>query len=138
MKKFAQLFFLFFFYHSLNAQTINKDSIWIVNNYYKMERSIPIRDGVKLFTSIYIPKDSSMKHPIMMTRTPYSCAPYGEKVFKNVWSRNTKEYFLEKYIVVLQDVRGCYMSEGEFEDIRPYNPKAHPHPPAGRETGNAH
>ena len=85
-----------------------------------MERSIPMRDGVKLFTSIYIPKDSSQKHPIMLTRTPYSCTPYGEKNFKNVWVRNTREYFLQKYIVVTQDVRGCYMSEGEYEDIRPF------------------
>ena len=79
-----------------------------------------MRDGVKLFTSIYIPKDSSQKHPIMMTRTPYSCSPYGKDKFKNFWSRNTKEYLLQKYIVVTQDVRGRYMSEGEFEDIRPF------------------
>src|ERR1051326_1371413 len=102
----------------------NQDSAWIVSNYYKIERMITMRDGKKLFTSIYIPKDSSVKHPIMMTRTPYSCAPYGENKFRNVWSRNTKEYFLEKYIVVFQDVRGRYMSEGEFEDIRPKLPTA--------------
>ena len=120
MKKIAQLIFLILLCNSLHAQTVNQDSAWIVNNYYKMERSIPMRDGVKLFTSIYIPKDSAQKHPIMLTRTPYSCAPYGEKNFRNAWSRNTKEYFLQKYIVVTQDVRGCYMSEGEYEDIRPF------------------
>ncbi len=99
---------------------VNQDSTWIVNNYFKMERMIPMRDGIKLFTSIYIPKDSTDKHPIMITRTPYSCTPYGEDKFRNVWTRNTKIYFKEKYIVVFQDVRGRYMSEGVFEDIRPY------------------
>jgi hypothetical protein len=79
-----------------------------------------MRDGVKLFTSIYIPKDSSQKHPIMLMRTPYSCAPYGEGKFRPFWSRNTKCYLKEKYIMVIQDVRGRYMSEGVFEDIRPY------------------
>src|ERR1041385_4614946 len=74
------------------AASYNNDSIWIVNNYFKMEKMIPMRDGVKLFTSIYLPKDSSVKHPIMMTRTPYSCAPYGENKFKPFWERNTKIY----------------------------------------------
>jgi len=102
------------------TQTAVQDSVWIVNNYYKSERMIPMRDGANLFTSIYIPKDSSVKHPIMMYRTPYSCAPYGENKFKPFWERNTKIYLKEKYIVVIQDVRGRYMSEGDFEDIRPH------------------
>src|ERR1700739_1529565 len=102
------------------TQLTNQDSVWIVNNYYKIERSILMRDGVKLFTSIYLPKDSSQKHPIMLMRTPYSCAPYGPKEFRNFWGRNTQWYFKEKYIVILQDVRGRWMSEGVFEDIRPY------------------
>ena len=98
--------------YALHSQ--NADSAWIVTHYYKWERMIPMRDGVKLFTSIYIPKDSSRKHPFMMTRTPYSCAPYGENKFKEFWERNTKVYLKEKYIVVIQDVRGRYMSEGTF------------------------
>lgn len=121
-----QLLFFILLSVSIQAQTlsdkhsnINKDSVWIVNNYHKIERNVPMRDGIKLFTSIYIPNDSSVKHPIMMMRTPYSCAPYGNQ-FRGFWTRNTKEYLLEKYIVVIQDVRGCYMSEGIFEDIRPY------------------
>ncbi len=125
MKKITTLFLLVIIITSVKSQTtlnaigVNPDSAEIVNSYYKIERMIPMRDGVKLFTSIYIPKDSTKKYPIMFTRTPYSCAPYGEK-FKNVWSRNTKIYFEQKYIVVTQDVRGRYMSEGVFEDIRPY------------------
>lgn len=97
-----------------------RDSAWIMDNYYKVEKRIPMRDGVKLFTAIYIPKDSSVKHPILMTRTPYSCEPYGETHFPKVWVRTSKEYYLEKYIMVVQDVRGRYMSEGTYEDIRPF------------------
>lgn len=129
MKTVVQILAFILPFNSLSAQEINKDSAWIVNNYYKIERKISMRDGIKLFTSIYIPNDSSQKHPIMMTRTPYSCAPYGENKFKSVWNSNTKRYFLQKYIIVIQDVRGRYMSEGEYEDIRPYNPKAHRNPP---------
>src|SRR3989344_2844588 len=121
-KKIIPSLLLLFIFSATKAQTINQDSIYIVTNYYKIERSIPMRDGVKLFTSIYIPKDASKKYPIMMTRSPYSCAPYGENKFRNFWSRNTKEYFKQNYIVVLQDVRGAYMSEGTYEDVRPFNP----------------
>jgi putative CocE/NonD family hydrolase len=120
MKKIILSFLLLFIFVVTKGQTINQDSLYIVTNYYKIERSIPMRDGIKLFTSIYIPKDDSKKYPIMMMRTPYSCAPYGENNFRNFWSRNTKEYLLQNYIIVTQDVRGCYMSEGVFEDIRPY------------------
>lgn len=120
MKKALQILILTLLFNSLHAQEINKDSVWIVNNYYKVEKMISMRDGAKLFTAIYIPKDSSQKHPVMMNRTPYSCQPYGENKFKAVWNRNNKVYFLEKYIVVFQDVRGRYMSEGVFEDIRPF------------------
>lgn len=127
MKKIYTLSISILFALSIQAQQVDpanmaKDSAWIVNNYHKIERMITMRDGIKLFTSIYIPNDVSVKHPIMITRTPYSCAPYGETKFKNFWSRYSKEYLLQNYIVVIQDVRGCYMSEGEFEDIRPYKP----------------
>ena len=100
----------------LNAQ----DSAWIKNNYYKIERYIPMRDGARLFTSMYIPKDSVEKHPILMTRTPYSCAPYGENNWRPWWNRFQKEYFKEGYIMVTQDMRGRYMSEGPFNIIPPY------------------
>jgi hypothetical protein len=120
MNKLITSLFLFIAF-TISAQVTDQDSVYIVNNYYKLEKQIPMRDGVKLFTSIYIPKDASKKHPIIFTRTPYSCAPYGEKNFRNFWSRNTKWFFLENYIVVTQDVRGTYMSEGVFEDIRPFN-----------------
>jgi len=98
------------------------DSAWIVNNYTKTDYQIPMRDGVKLFTTVYAPKNSTEKHPIILTRTPYSCAPYGENVFGKFWTGPRKYFFEEQYIYVVQDVRGRWMSEGVFEDIRPYQP----------------
>lgn len=98
-----------------------QDSAWIVNNYVKKEFTIPMRDGIKLFTAVYIPKDASEKHPILITRTPYSCAPYGEGKWPAFWNGYKKNYFKEGYIMVVQDVRGRWMSEGTFEDVRPFN-----------------
>lgn len=109
--------------HSVFGQTNTLDSAWVRDNYYKMERMIPMRDGAQLFTAIYIPKDHSEKHPILMRRTPYSAAPYGENNFpESFWNSYYRLYMRENYIMVVQDVRGRYMSEGKFEDIRPYNP----------------
>ncbi|MBS1920818.1 MAG: CocE/NonD family hydrolase [Bacteroidetes bacterium] len=105
------------------AQVNSQDSAWIRENYTKKEIYITMRDGVKLFTSIYIPKDTTEKHPILMTRTPYSCAPYGEQNFSaRLWMSHYRYYARENYIFVTQDVRGRWMSEGEFVDVRPFNP----------------
>jgi len=108
-----------FLLHLAHAQ--NNDSIWVVNNYTKIERQIPMRDGIRLFTTIYIPKDSTEKHPFLMTRTPYSCNPYGKDKFAPFWKSYTMSYLKEGYIRVIQDVRGRWMSEGEFADVRPFN-----------------
>jgi uncharacterized protein len=98
-----------------------QDSAWIRENFTKKEQYISMRDGVKLFTAIYIPKDNSEKHPLLMVRTPYSCAPYGEQNFSaRLWSGHWKYYARENYIIVIQDVRGRWMSEGEFVDVRPF------------------
>jgi putative CocE/NonD family hydrolase len=92
----------------------------IKSNYDKKEVYIPMRDGTKLFTAIYTPKDISKKkkYPILMQRTCYSIAPYGEDNFKRSMGPNS---FLEedKYIFVYQDVRGRYMSEGVFTNMTP-------------------
>jgi putative CocE/NonD family hydrolase len=119
MKKISFLMILFFF--SFISFSQNTDSAWMVNNYTKMERYIVMRDGVRLFTSIYIPKDKAEKHPILMTRTPYSCTPYGESNWKDYWNSYEKAYFKEGYIMVTQDVRGRWMSEDEFVNVRPFN-----------------
>jgi len=118
MKKIFILLFVLPFWAA--AQDI--DSTWVVNNYTKKEVMIPMRDGVKLFTTIYAPKDVSEKHPIIITRTPYSCAPYGEDKFAAIWNNPRKYFFKEKYIYIIQDVRGRWMSEGVFQDVRPFNP----------------
>ena len=121
MKKYFVLgCFLVFAISTLTAQ--NADSLWVRENYYKIERMVPMRDGSKLFTAFYIPKDSSEKHPILFNRTPYSCNPYGEDKFNpRIYLTYWMNYLKEGYIIAIQDVRGKWMSEGEFEDIRPFN-----------------
>ena len=104
------------------AQTPKEDSVWLVTHYTKIERQIPMRDGAKLFTAIYLPNDKAEKHPLLLKRTPYSCGPYGENKFDSWWSTPYMVYFKENYIVVIQDVRGRFMSEGTFEDVRPFIP----------------
>ncbi len=101
---------------SITAQKVDADSAFIRNNYTKKEVYITMRDGVKLFTSIYTPKVTTKKYPIMLSRTPYTVAPYGDK-FKASISNPT--LVREGYIFVFQDVRGRWMSEGDFIDVRP-------------------
>lgn len=101
---------------------------WIKDHYSKREVKITMRDGVKLFTSIYEPKDKSVKHPILMNRTCYSVSPYGEDNFMRLESLGWREYVRRGYILVFQDVRGKNCSEGKFEEIRHFvegkkNPK---------------
>ena len=88
--------------------------------YTKREVMIPMRDGVKLYTAIYEPKSTEKRHPILMNRTPYSCAPYGD-VFARGLRGSLSIYAEKNYIIVYQDVRGRHKSEGEFEQIRPLN-----------------
>jgi putative CocE/NonD family hydrolase len=101
---------------ALHAQS---SSVNVKDSYTKIERMIPMRDGVKLFTAIYIPKDNLEKYPILMDRTPYSCQPYGETSYRRQLSSNPL-ITAEKFIFVFQDVRGRYMSEGKFEEMTPH------------------
>ncbi|MBN8852632.1 MAG: X-Pro dipeptidyl-peptidase [Sphingobacteriales bacterium 50-39] len=121
MRKITFLFLFLVLCQWTYSQGNSQDSAWIRDNYYKMERYIPMRDGVKLFTSFYIPKDTTERHPILLQRTPYSCAPYGEEKWRNFAERYIRYYLREGYIVVTQDVRGRWMSEGQFVDVRPFN-----------------
>jgi putative CocE/NonD family hydrolase len=88
-------------------------------NYTKQETTIPMRDGVKLFTSIYVPKDTSKTYPILIQRTPYSCSPYGPDAYAG--GIGPSEHFSRAgYILVKQDVRGRFMSEGKFIQVTPH------------------
>ena len=80
-----------------------------------------MRDGVKLFTSVYVPKDAGAKYPILLTRTPYSVAPYRADAYKASLGPSDR-FMRDGYIFVCQDVRGRMMSEGEFVDVRPHRP----------------
>ena len=93
---------------------------FIKANYTKYEYRILMRDGVKLFTAVYVPKDASpaKTYPIMLNRTPYSVRPYGVDNFPQ--QIGPSELFARaRYIFAYQDVRGRMMSEGLFVDMRP-------------------
>src|ERR1017187_556778 len=89
--------------------------------YTKYEYEIPMRDGKRLFTSVYVPKDDTQKYPIMMQRTPYSVNAYGVDRYRG--SLGPSDLFQkEGFIFVYQDVRGRYMSEGVWQEVRPHKP----------------
>jgi len=119
MKRVLLLAFSFLLLASVAfAQPNTSDAEYVKANYQKYEYQIPMRDGKKLFTSVYVPKDQSKKYPIMMDRTPYSVGPYGADAYKG--SLGPSSLFLhDDYIFVYQDVRGRFMSEGIFEEMTP-------------------
>ncbi len=94
---------------------------YIESHYVKREVQIPMRDGVTLFTSIYLPRDrsASKTYPILMNRTPYSVGPYGEDKLRQTLGPST-ELMRDGYIFVYQDVRGRFMSQGEFVNMTPH------------------
>ncbi len=105
----------------LSAQETAAAKYEVKEHYTKAEYKIPMRDGVQLFTSVYVPKDVSQKYPIIMQRTPYSVAPYGADAYRP--SLGPSPLFMQEgYIFVYQDVRGRVMSEGDFHWMTPYKP----------------
>lgn len=105
---------------ALLAPSVSAQGLEFVKaNYTKYEYRIAMRDGKKLFTSVYVPKDTSQTCPMMMSRTPYSVAPYGIDNYRA--NLGPSEIFArEKFIFVYQDVRGRYLSEGEYVNMRPH------------------
>ena len=91
---------------------------YIRAHFTKQEHKIPVRDGVKLFTTVYTPKDTSKKYPLLMMRTPYSVGPYGKDAYRSSLGPSN-EFLTQGYIFVYQDVRGRYLSEGTFVNMRP-------------------
>ncbi len=95
------------------------DTLYARQHYTKTELQIPMRDGVKLYTVVYAPNDADrVRYPIMLTRTPYSAGPYGPGKYRVRIAPNSA-MVREGYLFVLQDVRGRYLSEGTFDDVRP-------------------
>jgi putative CocE/NonD family hydrolase len=91
----------------------------IKEHYDKAEYMVPMRDGVRLYTQVYTPKDQSHKYPIMLFRTPYSVRYYGSEIRRRSLGPN-KQYAEEGFIFVYQDVRGKFKSEGEFVVMEPH------------------
>ena len=104
----------------VRAQTSGFSSI-VESQYQKQEFQIPMRDGVRLFTAVYTPKDASRSYPIMLHRTPYGIQPYGEYRYPSSLGPSM-ELQMEGFIFVYQDVRGRMMSEGEFVNMTPHRP----------------
>ncbi|HEU4769295.1 MAG TPA: CocE/NonD family hydrolase [Pyrinomonadaceae bacterium] len=103
----------------LHGYSIAQTEAAVKAGYTKLEQSIPMRDGVKLFTAIYMPKERSRPYPILLNRSPYSVSPYGPDAYRTALGPSL---FMqnEKYIFVYQDVRGKFMSEGEWVEVRPH------------------
>ncbi len=117
MKKFSLLLLTLFLSVSCLAQEYD-----VKAHYDKQEVAITMRDGIKLHTTIYSPKDKTRKYPVVMQRTPYSCAPYGEGQYRSKIGPN-ETMMKDGYIIVYQDVRGRWNSEGVFDNMRAYIPR---------------
>ena len=91
-------------------------------DYTKYEYRIPMRDGKRLFTAVYVPKDPSQPYPILLSRTPYNVKPYGTDQYRE--NLGPSPHFGKAgYIFAFQDVRGRWMSEGDYVNMRPHNPE---------------
>lgn len=105
------------------AQKTNTDSLYMRERYEKFEYQIPMRDGIKLFTVVYMPKDKSKAYPVLMNRTCYNASNYA-----NYQTFGHPSHYLvdDGYILVFQDVRGRYMSQGQFNNMTPNIPGNNP------------
>jgi putative CocE/NonD family hydrolase len=110
------------------AASANTGAAFVRENYSKFEYRIPMRDGKKLFTSVYIPKDvfsDGKTYPMIMQRTGYNVQPYGPDKYRAALGPS-EVFAREKFIFVYQDIRGRFMSEGEYVLLRPHNPNKGP------------
>lgn len=118
---FARTLFLFTIACAFSNALADERSDYVRMHYTKYEAKIPMRDGAKLFTAIYVPNDAKPErsYPVLLFRTPYSVGPYGIDQYKGVLGPSF-EFEKSGYIFAFQDVRGRYMSEGEFVNMRPH------------------
>ncbi len=114
--------FLFLILFFIGVQSSAQDAAYIVEHYIKHEYQIPMRDGAKLFTAVYTPKDTTQDYPILFLRTPYTIAPYGENNLTKYLGPSAT-FTTDGYIFVYQDVRGKFLSEGEYVNMRPFIPE---------------
>lgn len=103
-----------------SSSAFAQDLGWVRAHYVKREVYVRMRDGVRLFTQIYYPVDSGAHHPMLLMRSSYSAAPYGAALNEALGGSFWHRFIRAGYILVFQDVPGAFMSEGIFEDIRPY------------------
>lgn len=104
---------------TLAAETkVDERAEYIRANYTKFEHKITMRDGIELFTAVYIPNDRSKKYPMMLQRTPYRVAPYGSNKYKTALGPS-ESFEKDGFIFVFQDVRGKFMSQGQYVNMRP-------------------
>ena len=118
IKTTCRIFVLSFFLLLTSTTLFAQKTYSVKEHYTKAAYRIPMRDGIKLYTVVYTPKDTTRDYPILIWRTPYSCWPYGKDNFRQL----PEELAKEKFIFVYQDVRGRFMSEGKFVNMRPYIP----------------
>ena len=133
MRKILYLLVVLFVLSPVVAEAQNGKNIsdsWLKENYTKRDVMIPMRDGARLYTAVYEPKFSAEAKPIMLSRTPYSLKPYGFEAGENPaadpqpYSKGIRQdllnYAADGYVIVLQNVRGTFLSDGDFENIRPH------------------
>src|SRR5262245_1327652 len=101
------------------------NAAWLAEHYTKYEHRILMRDGIRLFTRVYVPKDDSEAWPIIITRTPYALKPYGADNYNDP-AGSFRSLAKDTFILVTQDVRGRYGSEGVYMHVRPFNPNKGP------------
>lgn len=97
------------------------DRAWMTQHYTKFEYRVPMRDGVRLHTAVYLPKDDAVAYPILLVRTPYGLRPYGSSAYPDP-SGSLETLAKDRFIFAFQDVRGRNGSEGTFVHVRPHLP----------------